>query len=607
MLVSRLLRGVAAATLVVAVLAPPALAGPPSEEAGAWAQRVQVIYDAATGTVQRARLRAWNMEPAGNLEFVFEPDPGAGFDPVATGGVVSGRGKLVWRVRGSASYDRRTVHSTYVGELRDGRPHGRGRLERRSGEVLEGEWVAGRLHGKGVRIEADGTRTEATFVDGAAQGEGRQTTADGSIYEGGFRDGLRHGKATVRLPGGTTYASQWRAGVEIGGRRPDVMADALVGGLLRAQAGGGDAGKVELSVSVDQRITRQADMQYAGAVYDEHIEIYPGNAGMVESWLGEATISPNSYDSLYGAIDWEDAPSYMLVDLKTADGSRVRLDALELQVEDSQVYRKPFLSILEHRGCIGFRPGFSFANNGWGPAAGGRLAIEFFNEDDPDRASRTFEVAVADFDEGLDVSLRSTLDEAGVDTRALERGRFTCASEAELPQCHERVVGSLQLGEIGDLIAGDVTLSLGVRGSFTYSWADDRGNSYEATEPMEASLQLGAIETEVMVAEYGDGFGDPPAALRYQEIRLPSDDSNYVVDLTLRGNRTIADHTARLKVYAAENSIHRFRAVARFADGSTRQTKPVMYYHVRPRDPLHVPEEPDGCYLDDAIFVPPRE
>jgi hypothetical protein len=385
------------------------------------------------------------------------------------------------------------------------------------------------------------------------------------------------------------------------------MADAMIGGLLRAQGGGGDAGKVELTVSVDQRITRMAGMQYGEVVTDEFIEIYPANAGMVESWLGQATISPDGFGSIYGSIDWEDAPSFLTVGMSTADGSKVRLDGLELQFEDSQVYRKPFLSIFEHRGCVAFRPTFSFLNNGWGPATGGKLSFEFFDQDEPERASRTFEMPIGDFDEGLDVSMRAALDEAGVDTTALERARFTCASESELPQCRQRALDSLRLGEIRDLIAGGVSLSLGMRGTFTYSWADDRGGSYEASEKMETGLQLGAIETEVMVAEYGDGWGDPPRALRYQEVRLPSDDRDYTVELALRGNRNMAEHTARLKVYAQEHSIHRFRAVARFADGSTRQTKPVMYYHVRPRGGMHAPEIPPDCYLDDAIFAAPME
>lgn len=573
--------------------------------AGSWSERVQVIHDAAAGTVVRVRLKAWNAEPVDPLEFVFEPEPGSGFDPSAGGGAITGRGKLVWRVRGSASYDRRTVHSTYAGDLVAGRPHGKGRMEKRSGEVLEGEWVGGLLHGKGTLTEADGTRTQATFVEGRAHGEGRQTRTDGSIYEGGFRDGRRDGAATVRLPGGTAYASQWRDGAEISGRRPDVLADAMVGGLLRAQSGGGDAGKAELSVSVDQRMTRQADMHYVHEVYDDYIEIRPEDAGMVDAWLGKAEIAPYSYGAAFGYVDWEEAPSYLEVAMKTTDDSRVRVEAFQLRFEDSQVYRKPFLSILEHRGCVGFRPTFSFANNGWGPARNGRLWFEFHDTSNPEKTSRRFEMAIDDFDDGLDVSLRSALDQTGVDTAALERGRFTCASEQDLPQCRQRVLDTLDFGEIEPMLSGGPVIGVGYRGEFTYSWSDDRGNDYETTEPVEAELQLAAIETEVMVAEHGAGWGDPPAALRYQEVRLPSDDQDYTVDMMLRGNRNVSDLTARLKVYAGENSIHRFRAVATFADGSTRQSKPVNYYHVRPRDPTFEPAQPDNCYLDDSIFVPP--
>ncbi len=575
--------------------------------AGSWSERVQVIHDAAAGTVVRVRLKAWNAEPVDALEFVFEPEPGSGFDPSAGGGAITGRGKLVWRVRGSASYDRRTIYSTYAGDLVAGRPHGNGRMEKRSGEVLEGEWAGGLLHGKGTLTEADGTRTQATFVEGRAHGEGRQTTPDGTIYEGGFRAGLRHGEARVRLPGGTAYVSRWLAGVEVSSARPDAMADAMVGGLLRAQSGGGDAGKAELSVSVDQRMTRQADMRYEDAVFDDRIEIYPADQAMIETWLGKAMIDPYSYGATFGYVDWEAAPAYLQVGLKTVDGSRVRLNALQLQVEDSQVYRKPFLSIIDHRGCVGFRPDFSFGNTGWGPVRDARLSVEFFDDSEDDgsgRASRAFEVPVGDFDAGIDVSLRAVLEEAGVDTRALERARFTCASEQELPACRQRAIGSLEFGEIGDLLTGGPDISVGIRGTVAYSWADDRGNSHDVSEPFVAALQLGAIETEIMIAEGGAGWGDPPAALRYQEVDLPSDAQNYVVDLTMRGNRNVSDVTARLKVSAQESSIHRFRAVASFADGSARQTKPVVFYHLRPRAPAHVPAEPAvECYLDDAVFA----
>lgn len=599
----RLGGGAIATALVGVLLATQALAG----EAGSWSQRVQVIYDAKEGSVSRAALRAWDFEPAANLEFVFEPEQGSGFDPAANDGAITGHGKLVWRVRGSASYDRRAIHSTYVGALVDGRPHGQGRLVRRTGEVLQGAWAAGRLHGEAVRVEPDGVRTEANFIDGLAQGNGRQTTPNGAIYEGGFRDGLRHGEASVRLPGGAVYTSRWRDGVEISPMPPDAMADAMIGGLLRAQAGGGDAGKVELSVSVDQRMTQQADMKYAHGVYDDYIEIHPEDQDMIDTWLGRATISPDSYDAVFDFIDWENAPSYLQVTLKTTDGSRVRIEAFELRVEDSQVYRKPFLSVFEHRGCVGFRPGFSLVNAGWGPARDGRLSLQFHHSDDPERTSRSFEVAVDDFDEGIEISLLSALEQAGVDTVAAGRARFTCGSEQQLPQCQQRMLDALDFGEIEPLLSGDHAIGVGFRGEFSYSWADDRGGSYEVTEPVEGVLQLAAIETEGMTAEYGAGWGDPPAALRYQEVRLPADAQDYTVELMLRGNRSVSDLTARLKVYAQHNSIHRFRAVASFADGGMRQSKPVNYYHVVPREQAYYPQEPDGCYLNDDLFVPPRE
>ncbi len=596
----------AGAALLLSPLSAPAGDATALQDTGSWSQRVQVIHDEPAGTVVRVRLKAWNAEPVDDLEFVFEPTPGSAFDATANDGAITGRGKLVWRVRGSASYDRRTIHSTYTGDLVAGRPHGNGRLEKRSGEVLQGDWALGLLNGKAVMTEADGTRTEAGFVNGLANGKGRQTKPNGSIYVGGFRNGLRHGEATVRLPGGTSYVSLWRAGVEISGKRPDVMADALVGGLLRARTGGGDAGKVELSVSVDQRMTRQADMHYVHEVYDDYIEIYPEDQDIIDTWLGKAPITPNRYSVVFDSVDWENEPSFLEVAMKTTGDSRVEVEAFQLHFEDSQVYRKPFLSIYEHRGCTGFRPTFSFANNGWGPARSGRLSFEFYDTANPEKASRRFEAAIADFDDGLDVSLRAALDQAGVDTAAAERARFTCASEQDLPQCRQRVLDTLDFGEIEPMLSEGYAIGVGYRGEFAYSWSDDRGNSYETTEPVAGELQLAAIETEVTVAEHGAGWGDPPAALRYQEVRLPSDDQDYRVDLALRGNRAVSGLTARLKVYAEANSMHRFRAVATFADGSMRQSKPVNYYHVRPRDPTFVPAQPDNCYLDDSIFVPPE-
>src|SRR5690606_1386748 len=146
-------------------------------------------------------------------------------------------------------------------------------------------------HGKGLQRDAAGNRYEGEFAAGRAEGQGRLMARDGSIYEGPFRAGRKHGRGTTRLAGGTQYASEWRDGVELGGTRPDALADLTVGGLLRAQSGGGDAGKVEMSVVVDQRITAQQEFQFQHLVRDEDVAIYPMSDEANHAWNGTGTIT----------------------------------------------------------------------------------------------------------------------------------------------------------------------------------------------------------------------------------------------------------------------------------------------------------------------------
>jgi len=592
------------AAAVVAVVLFSVSPGAADTPAGSWAERVQIVYDPDNGTVERVRLRAWDAEPHLNLEFLWEPDAVSQRTRPAADGAIEGSGKLVWRVRGSAAHDPRTVHKHYRGGMAEGRPHGKGRLETRAGEVFEGNWMAGLLEGEGMLLDSAGNRYQGGFVAGLPHGNGRQAMADGSIYEGGFRHGQRHGQGTLRLPGGSSYASTWRDGVETG-KRPDVVADALLGGLLRAQSGGGDAGKVDVSIVVEPRMNQQASLQYTHVVLDEHIEIYPSNEGIVEAWLGQMDINDWNYGNTFGYLDWEDVPAFIQVDLATNDRSRVRTEALELQVADSQVYRKPFLSTISQFGCIGFRPSFSLQNNGWGAATQGKLTVSFHHPDDPGNATRPFTVDVADVGLGLDISLRSVLDEAGVDTAALEAGRFTCPSRDELPQCQANLANSIDFGELTGMLSGDYATTVGISGTFDYTWSDDRGNDYRASEKLSTYLQLAVIETEIMVAESGDIWGQSPEALRYQVVRLPRDQQNYVVDMPIRGNKNLSNHTARLKVYAETSSIHQLRVAARFADGSERYSKPVSLFMVKPRDHYYHAAEPAACYLD-PMYTPPR-
>ena len=564
-----------------------------------WAERVQVTYDAQTRSVSRVTVRVVDPHPEKNLDFVWEPAAGnwPGIDPQTN--AATGKGRLTWRVRGSANYDPRTVYSTYVGEMREGRPEGQGRLEQRSGAFLEGAWKAGLLDGEGVSLDAEGNRYEGHFAAGKADGQGRLLSRDGSIYEGTFRNGVRHGSGTTRLAGGTTYRSQWRDGVEIGGNRPDVLADATVGGLVRAQAGGGDAGKVDMSLVVDQRITAQQQVQYQHVVRDEDIAIYPVSEAMNDAWNATGVIRED-YDT-YDA-DWEKDYAFVQVDLETTDGSRVKLDRMSLDVANSYAYRKPMLTLERHVGCVGFRPTFNFLNHGWGEVRDAQLSVRFTSPDRPGESSPAYSLPIDNFYDGADVSLLGPLQQAGVDTDKLASERFQCRSRDQLGVCRAQVFNSVGFGEIADFVYGEDILSTTATGEIEYQYADDAGNSYPVKEAFEVELMLTVVEIPEELAECGDGGVGAADALRYIDVKLPVNRSDYAIDIPVRGNKNIKDYTARLKISSEMSSYHQFTAAAHFADGSIRRSKPVSLFYFKPRWPEFVSEPPlPACYLSPGF------
>ena len=282
--------------------------------------------------------------------------------------------------------------------------------------------------------------------------------------------------------GGTVYQSQWVMGREVGGLRPDVLADARVGGLLKAQAGGGDADKVEIGVIVDQRMTQQTDMQASSLVRDEDVAIYPEDNLYNDAWNGTGQVNTTN---VYGGPDWEDTPAFAEVDLKTTDDSKVKLDSLEMKVAASDAYRKPMLSISEHFGCIGFRPDFTIINNGWGDAKDMKMSIQFTTVDEEGnptgQPSRMYTKDVGDFGEGVDVSIKSVLDEAGVDTASLETDAFLSLRRWS-GQCLPRsqLTNKINFGEVGDYLGNlNQAMTLNAIGKFDYSWADDQGHVYQ--------------------------------------------------------------------------------------------------------------------------------
>jgi len=171
-----------------------------------------------------------------------------------------------------------------------------------------------------------------------------------------------------------------------------------------------------------------------------------------------------------------------------------------------------------------------------------------------------------------------------------------------LDVCRRQVFNTVGCVELADYVWAEDKLFTTAVGTFDYEWSDDYDNTYQASETFQVDISLAVIELPKELAECGDGFGGSPEALRYQDVELRVGERDYVVDLPLRGNKTVREYTARLKMWAKMSSFHQFQTVARFADGSERRSKPVSLFYFRPRPSAYeLNIQLPACYLEPVL------
>ncbi|RLN06132.1 hypothetical protein BBJ28_00004727 [Nothophytophthora sp. Chile5] len=125
---------------------------------------------------------------------------------------------------------------SYVGEVLDGVPHGRGESHHEAtGDVYVGSWMAGRRSGHGVVTLRDGSvyrgewrngrrngfglfddaRTRARYdgkwVGDVRCGRGVCTYANGCSYEGDWQDDARHGAGRYLFADGSCFDGAWQS------------------------------------------------------------------------------------------------------------------------------------------------------------------------------------------------------------------------------------------------------------------------------------------------------------------------------------------------------------------------------------------------------------
>lgn len=147
----------------------------------------------------------------GDEEFIVVDSKGNAFIGTFVEGTIDeGRGKFR-HMHSDGEFEGKS--STYEGQIRNGKFHGRGVRMRANGEVHEGEFRNGAADGHGKWVSGDGEWVfEGDFKKDKKHGCGtcRQAEPGGEVYEGEFKNDMWHGKGRLQFHGGGEYDGEFK-------------------------------------------------------------------------------------------------------------------------------------------------------------------------------------------------------------------------------------------------------------------------------------------------------------------------------------------------------------------------------------------------------------
>ena len=138
------------------------------DEMGVWRSRTQQIFDPVERKLIRRNYIVWDSRPSRNLDFVWVPDVFADDKD----GLLSGRGRLIWRFRGKPAYDPESVLRSIVATSKKAVQKDMGRTSTRAGSDMSVAGVTGLSMGRAgspcltrMNTSADSGRARPTGLD----------------------------------------------------------------------------------------------------------------------------------------------------------------------------------------------------------------------------------------------------------------------------------------------------------------------------------------------------------------------------------------------------------------------------------------------------------
>jgi hypothetical protein len=499
----------------------PEISGPAWSEPGAWRTKVQQVFDPATRTLSRRMYTISDLEPSRDLDFVWSPDRASADKP----GKITGKGHLVWRIKGRPTYDPSSVSAEYRGSLRNGLIEGHGTYLDHHGLWYEGEWKTGRMHGHGTLKLPGGDEYVGHFRAGKANGAGRYVDVTGEIYEGPFIDGRRQGTGRTTLPNGRSYESRWINGHEIETSRFIRLAQGpgvpLPGGADDIRIGITVERKLRPVPKYKPRIDR-GDLIYEVARTASGLSIQPDNSRLIEVWRESKNIQLTTdeeerfgEDHEYGVLSLNKqqlVPLTLMLDIQNRSASRAQVSGLYLDVEKSESDLKPAIQVsvgpfINCNNIPDFKPKLQLQNFGWGTAEQPTLRMVL----EPSENRNTDPYVIIKNPEPIKgstvVDLTPDLYSAGVDTKFLSDATkdmgFACRSTS-MQSCFEGLRSSGKFGMLAPFISLQGTsIVIKATSSLQYRWIDGHKNENTAQSKFLITVPLGFLKQQLECGEGG--------------------------------------------------------------------------------------------------------